>query len=96
MTFIPGVPADMMDINGGVDAFELLSSNMQAQIIAAFVTVFVTTEFHFETTKTTISHGMGRIQIYFSKFLICSVGAVVILLAFASAHVIIGTPQLGV
>jgi len=88
---IPDAPADLFGINSGVGALEMLATNFHIQIFVAFIAIFVTAEFHLGTIKNTISRGVGRIQIYFSKFLVSSIATVALLLIYVLIHMVLAT-----
>jgi len=84
--------ADMFGEQSGIGALTgLLAMNAHLQVIAAFVTVFVTLEFRLGTIKNTISRGAGRVQVILSKFLVSSVASIIILLAFMLTIMLSGT-----
>jgi len=92
---IPNAPADLMGIDSGLGTLELLATNFHIQIFVAFVAIFVTVEFQLGTIKNTISRGVGRLQIYFSKFIVTAVGTVGLLLIYILIHVVLGTMRWG-
>ena len=87
---LPDGPADMMGVNSGIGALEMLGTNFHIQIFVAFITIFVTVEFHLGTIKNSISRGTGRIQIYLSKFLVSSTATVALLVVYTLIHIILG------
>ena len=88
---IPDAPGDMLGVDSGVGALEMLYTNFHIQIFVAFIVIFITAEFHLGTIKNTISRGTGRTQIYLSKFLVCSIATIALLLIYAVIHVMLGT-----
>lgn len=70
---------------------EVLLTGFNIFVIAAFIPIFVTTEFQVGTIKNTLSRGAGRIKVFFSKFVVSSSAALVILLAFIITFITSGT-----
>jgi len=92
---MPGAPAEIMGVDSGLGALELLAINFHPQIFVAFIVVFVTAEFQLGTIKNTISRGISRRQIYLSKFIVTNVATVVLLLIYVLIHVVFGTIRWG-
>ena len=92
---IPDAPADLMGIDSGLGALEMLATNFHAQIFVAFVVVFITAEFHLGTIKNTISRGTGRMKLYLSKFIVTSVATLLLLFVYTLVHVVFGTMRWG-
>ena len=83
---------DMFTYTGGTGALvNLLPMNTQLYFVAAFVAIFITSEFHYGTIKNIISRGSGRIAVFFSKFIICSLAAISLLLVFMLTAVVAGS-----
>lgn len=59
--------------------------------VGVFVAIFVSSEFGFGTMKNTLSRGAERIKVFFSKFVVCSCAALVMLCAFIIAMLTAGS-----
>jgi len=59
--------------------------------VGVFVAIFVSSEFGFGTMKNTLSRGADRIKVFFSKFVVCSCAALVMLFAFIVALLTAGS-----
>jgi len=67
----------------GVFALEqFLPVGFNLIFIGVFVAIFVSSEFGFGTMKNTLSRGAERIKVFFSKFIVCSGAALVMLFLF--------------
>lgn len=87
---------DMFTYTGGTGALvNLLPMNTQLYFIAAFVAIFITSEFHYGTIKTIISRGSGRGAVFFSKFIVCSFASIALLLVFMLTTVALGSVMWG-
>jgi ABC-type transport system involved in multi-copper enzyme maturation permease subunit len=71
------------------------SMNLHLIFIAAFTAIFVSMEFSSGTIKNALSRGANRTKIFFSKFLVCSAAALVMLAVFMSTTLISGTMMWG-
>lgn len=68
-----------------------LDMGLHLIFIAVFVSIFVSSEFHFGTMKNVLSRGASRINVFLSKIIVCSFASVIILLAFVLAMLVSGT-----
>ena len=90
------VEPDMFEYFGGTGALiGNIPSLMHIYATAAFVAIFISSEFRNGTIKNIISRGTGRIVVVFSKFIVCSIGAITIMIVFMVALVAMGTILMG-
>jgi len=76
----------------GVFALEqFLPMGFNLIFIGVFVAIFVSSEFGFGTMKNALSRGAERIKVFFSKFIICSGAALVMLFLFIAALLTVGS-----
>jgi ABC-type transport system involved in multi-copper enzyme maturation permease subunit len=74
---------------------EVLVTGFNLIVIAAFVSIFITTEFQYGAMKNTLSRGAERDKVFFSKFIVSSCAALVILIAFILAFLATGSTLWG-
>ena len=73
----------------------ILFTGFNIFVIAAFVPIFIASEFQYGTMKNTLSRGAGRIKVYFSKFIVCTFADLVMLMAFILAFLAAGSTLWG-
>jgi len=84
--------AEMAENISGISALqEFLPMGFNIIFIGVFVAIFVSSEFGYGTMKNTLSRGADRIKVFFSKFVVCSCAALVMLLAFIAAMLAAGS-----
>jgi len=71
------------------------SMNLHLISVAAFTAIFISREFDNGTIKNTLSRGMSRTKVYFSKFLVSSIAALIMLICFMTSTLIGGTMAWG-
>lgn len=74
---------------------ESLNEGILPLIIAIFVSIFVSADFNLGTIKNTVSKGFNRQKIYFVKFIISSLTALIMLTVFILTACITGTLMWG-
>lgn len=96
IVFVMYIEPDMFQYTGGSGAIVgLLPMNLHLYFVAAFVSIFITSEFHYGTMKNILSRGSGRIAVFFSKFIVCSLAAILLLLVFILTIVVVGSILFG-
>lgn len=60
-------------------------------LVGIFVAIFISSEFSFGTIKNILSRGAGRIQVFLSKFIVCSIASLAMLFAFVIATLTTGS-----
>jgi len=87
-----GQMVDMISKASGVWALEyFLPMGFHIMIVGIFVAIFISSEFSFGTIKNTLSRGADRAKVFFSKFLVCSSAALVMLFMFIIAILTAGS-----
>lgn len=79
------------NVGGAWMTGNLLSMGFNTVFIGIFVAIFVSSEFGFGTIKNTLSRGADRANVFFSKFFVCSVAALIMLFIFMIASMFTGT-----
>jgi len=96
IVFVMHIEPGMFQFTGGAGAIVgFLPMNLHLYFVAAFVAIFITSEFHYGTMKNILSRGSGRIAVFFSKFIVCSLAAVLLLLVFILTIVVVGSILFG-
>ena len=96
IVFVMYIEPDMFQYTGGAGAIVgLLPMNLHLYFVGAFVAIFITSEFHYGTMKNILSRGSGRIAVFFSKFIVCSLAAILLLLVFILTIVVMGSILFG-
>jgi ABC-2 type transport system permease protein len=90
-----GMKEIVEDISGAAFLAETLGLALLPTILAVFVSIFVSGEFHNGTMKNYVSKGFGRVQIYLSKFLACAAAALAIYFVHAAVSLALGTALWG-
>jgi len=70
---------------------KFLPFNYSALIIGIFIAIFITSEFTYGTVKNTLSRGVDRSKVFLSKFIVCSVAALLMQILFILMLVISGS-----
>ena len=84
--------AGILGLISGVGALTIfIPMNFHLIFIAVFSSLFVASEFQTGTIKNTISRGAGRVNVFFSKFIVTAFASIVMFLAFVIAIVVTGT-----
>jgi len=84
--------AEMAENISGVSALQqFLPMGFNIIFIGVFIAIFVSSEFGYGTMKNTLSRGAERTKVFFSKFIVCSCAALVMLLAFIGAMLTAGS-----
>ena len=82
----------LADNASGVFALEqFLPMGFNLIFIGVFVAIFVSSEFGSGTMKNTLSRGAERLKVFFSKFIVCSVAALIMLFLFIAALLAVGS-----
>jgi len=70
---------------------QFLPMNFNVLLVGVFIAVFVTSEFSYGTIKNTLSRGADRVKVFFSKFIVCGLAAVIMQTLFISALLTAGS-----
>ena len=96
IVFVMHIEPGMFQYTSGAGAIVgFLPMNLHLYFVAAFVAIFITSEFHYGTMKNILSRGSGRIVVFFSKLIVCSLAAVLLLLVFMLTIVVAGSILFG-
>ena len=95
---LPGADKDLktfLDMAPNLGGAWVIGQNMSqgvvTMIFAAFVSIFVSSEFQYGTMKNTLSRGRGRTQVYLSKLIVGIVAGLAMLGAFVLASGVMGS-----
>jgi ABC-2 type transport system permease protein len=69
----------------------VLGNSPHILIMGIFTAIFVSSEFIFGTMKNVLSRGADRINVIFSKFIVCSISSLVMLSVYTLTTLITGT-----
>ncbi|GHV27958.1 hypothetical protein FACS18948_6220 [Clostridia bacterium] len=90
-----GMTAILEDISGATFLAETLGLALLPSVMAVFVSLFVSSEFHSGTIKNYVSKGFNRVQIYLSKLLVSGVAVLAIYFVHIAISLTLGTALWG-
>ena len=79
------------NISGVAALTQFLPMGFNMIFVGVFVAIFISSEFSNGTMKNTLSRGAERVKVFFSKFIVCSTAAIVMLLAFIATMLAAGS-----
>jgi len=88
--------ASALDGRGAAEMLAtVLFTGFNIFVIAAFVPIFVATEFQYGTMNNTLSRGAGRTKVYLSKFIVSTCATLIMELAFMLTFLAMGSAMWG-
>jgi ABC-2 type transport system permease protein len=90
-----GMSAIVEDISGAAFLAEILGLALLPTVLAVFVSIFVSGEFHNGTMKHYVSKGFNRVQIYLSKLAVSGAAVLAIYFVHAAISLALGTALWG-
>jgi ABC-2 type transport system permease protein len=90
-----GMSAIVEDISGATFLAEILGLALLPTILAVFVSIFVSGEFHNGTMKNYVAKGFNRVQIYLSKLAVCGAAVLAIYVVHIAISCALGTALWG-
>ncbi|GHV07474.1 hypothetical protein FACS189485_17890 [Spirochaetia bacterium] len=90
-----GMSAIVEDISGATFLAETLGLALLPTVLAVFVSIFVSSEFHNGTMKNYVSKGFNRVQIYLSKLAVSGAAVLAIYVVHAAVSLALGTALWG-
>ncbi|GHU16086.1 hypothetical protein FACS1894163_04800 [Spirochaetia bacterium] len=90
-----GMSAIVDDISGATFLAETLGLALLPTVLAVFVSIFVSSEFHNGTMKNYVSKGFNRVQIYLSKLAVSGAAVLAIYAIHIAVALALGTALWG-
>ncbi|GHV55175.1 hypothetical protein AGMMS49579_17340 [Spirochaetia bacterium] len=90
-----GMSAIVDDISGAAFLAETLGLALLPTVLAVFVSIFVSSEFHNGTMKNYVSKGFNRVKIYLSKLVVSGAAVLAIYAVHAAVSLALGTALWG-
>ena len=90
-----GMSAIVEDISGATFLAEIMGLALLPTVLAVFVSIFVSSEFHNGTMKNYVSKGFNRVRIYLSKLAVSGAAVLAMYAVHAAVSLALGTALWG-